>query len=435
MAKLKTQISAKVKLSSTLKGWLPLLQSSLTDLESVISKMSEDNPYINVESNFQTSLEGSLAPTKKIQKEVFSAKNSLSDKIESLSTYELSLYEVLSEQIVPPLFPSPKSQSIAFEIIDNLDEDGYLDTDLDSLVESLKVKEIYTFKEEIERIRLRFSRLTPTGIGAKDALESLIFQLDSSELEGKDYELASKILSNLQAHASYKNHASYAKVMNVIKHFKRPPAIDYKPSDSVIVPDLILMQDKHNIELRLNDAYYPNIFASKTEGIKKEVLKDAFFKSKLKEARDLIDALDMRKATLRKIGLMIIEYQYDFFLGGEIKPMKLKDIADELKHSPSTISRAIQNKFLECNRGIFPIKSFFTTAIDENTSNASIKDFLLELIKNENKKQPLSDVKILSLIEEKFNLKIVRRTITKYRKQLNIEGSSQRKKMYKIACE
>ncbi|MCI5787190.1 MAG: RNA polymerase factor sigma-54, partial [Helicobacter trogontum] len=165
----------------------------------------------------------------------------------------------------------------------------------------------------------------------------------------------------------------------------------------------------------------------------KDAQENPYFKTKLKEARDLVDALDMRKATIRKIGLMIIEYQYDFFMGGEIKPMKLKDLADEFGHSPSTISRAIANKFLECNRGIFPIKSFFTTAVDGDTSNASIKDFLLELIRNEDKKKPLSDIKILELIEKKFELKMVRRTITKYRKQLGILGSSQRKRMYAIS--
>ena len=116
---------------------------------------------------------------------------------------------------------------------------------------------------------------------------------------------------------------------------------------------------------------------------------------------------------------MIVDYQYDFLTGGEMKPMKLKDIAQELGYAPSTISRAISNKYLECKRGIFPIKSFFTTAIEGDVSNASIKDFLSEIIKSENKKKPLSDIKILTMIEEHFGLKIVRRTITKYRKQLN----------------
>lgn len=141
----------------------------------------------------------------------------------------------------------------------------------------------------------------------------------------------------------------------------------------------------------------------------------------------------MRKATILKIAIALRENQYDFFMGGEIRPMKLKDIAQDLGYAPSTISRAIANKYLECDRGIFPIKSFFTAAIDGDTSNASIKDFILNLVKNEDKKKPLSDLKILKIVEEKFDLKMVRRTITKYRQQLQIASSNERKRLYEIS--
>ena len=129
---------------------------------------------------------------------------------------------------------------------------------------------------------------------------------------------------------------------------------------------------------------------------------------------------------------MIVEYQYDFFAGGDIKPLTLKVLADEFGHNPSTISRAIAGKYIACDRGVFAMKDFFTTAIDEDVSNAAIKEFVVELIKNEPKEKPLSDMKILELIQEKFHVKMVRRTIAKYRKQLNIAGSSERKKLYKL---
>ena len=113
-----------------------------------------------------------------------------------------------------------------------------------------------------------------------------------------------------------------------------------------------------------------------------------------------------------------------------MKPMRLKDIADDLGRNPSTISRAIANKFLECSRGLIPIKSFFATALDDEISNKAIKDFILNLIKNENQAKPLSDLRILELIKREFGIEIVRRTITKYRKILNIASSSERKKIY-----
>ena len=129
---------------------------------------------------------------------------------------------------------------------------------------------------------------------------------------------------------------------------------------------------------------------------------------------------------------MIIEYQYDYFFGGDIKPMKLKDIAEDLGRNPSTISRAIQNKFLSSKHGIVPLKNFFAAAASQEVSNAAIKEFLLNLIKNENRAKPLSDEAILAKIEDEFNIKLVRRTITKYRKALNIASSSERKKLYAI---
>jgi RNA polymerase sigma-54 factor len=140
----------------------------------------------------------------------------------------------------------------------------------------------------------------------------------------------------------------------------------------------------------------------------------------------------MRKATLYKVGLMIVEYQYDFFTGGQIMPLTLKTLADEFGHNPSTISRAIANKYIACDRGILAMKEFFTTAIDDDVSNAAIKDYLVGLVKEESHAKPLSDMKLLELIQDKFKVKMVRRTIAKYRKQLNIAGSSERKKLYQL---
>lgn len=431
MAKLRQNVAVKSKLSSTLKSWLPILQSPINELEETLGKISEDNPYIEIQSALTSSLQTKLTPLKAPQRGMHNTKNSMGDKIELLTIYEKGLIETLQEQINPPLFPTQRSQEIALAIIDNLNSEGFFDCDIDELLADLEHVGIQTDIDEIERVRKRFCHLEPGGIGAKDLQESLIFQLDASELDNADYDLALEIIKNLENHIKYKKHKNYEKVMQVIRGFRRVPSLDFHEDSSAVIADIIITQEENSIELSLNDSYYPSMIIEKPHF--KEAQENSYFKTKLKEARDLVDALDMRKATIRKIGLMIIEYQYEFFTGGEIKPMKLKDLADEFGHSPSTISRAIANKFLECNRGIFPIKSFFTTAVDGDTSNASIKDFLLELIRNEDKKKPLSDIKILELIEKKFALKMVRRTITKYRKQLGILGSSERKRMYAIS--
>ncbi len=132
---------------------------------------------------------------------------------------------------------------------------------------------------------------------------------------------------------------------------------------------------------------------------------------------------------------MIVEYQYEFFTGGAIKPMKLDDLAGELDRHHSTISRAISNKYISCARGVFPIKSFFALAVNEDndTSNTEIKHFIADIIKNEDRAKPLSDNKILALVEAKFDIKLGRRTITKYRMALGLSSSSDRKKLYALA--
>ena len=227
---------------------------------------------------------------------------------------------------------------------------------------------------------------------------------------------------------NYSDKEHFVEVMHVVSTFTNPPAIEYQEESAQIVPDLmIFFNDEDSIEIKLNDAYYPTIKIDSNYAVKHE-----FITQKIKEAKSLVDALDMRRATLYKVGLMIVEYQYEFFVGGQIMPLTLKTLADEFGHNPSTISRAIANKYIACDRGVFAMKEFFTTAIDEDVSNAAIKEFLVGLVKQETREKPLSDMKLLDLIQDKFKVKMVRRTIAKYRKQLNIAGSSERKKLYHL---
>ncbi|MBX7490651.1 RNA polymerase factor sigma-54 [Helicobacter turcicus] len=439
--KLRTQTSAtlKAKLSSTLKSWLPILQSGMGELEETLNSFGVENPYFEVKSGIANSLSAeSAAHKKRHQERIRGAKggNVEGDGIEQFCIQEESLEEVLLRQIEPPLFPTKNSQEIAKKIIESLDDEGYFDGDCETIA-NVCSKELETniSATEVERIRLRFSYLEPPGIGALNVIESFRFQLDNLDVPSDVYGLCLEILEDLEGHTKFKKNPLYPKAMRAIQSFKNPPALDFFQKEVAVIPDILVLEDKDDIQVQINDKYYPSILIQKQEKNEKNSVKDAFIKTKIKEARDLVDALEMRKATLCKIGLMIVNYQYEFFKGGEIKPMTLKDLAEDLDHSPSTISRAISNKYLECGRGIFPLKNFFATAIDEETSNTAIKDFVAELIRNENKQKPLSDSKILKLATEKFKVTMVRRTIAKYRAQLNIASSSDRKKLYKIQVE
>ena len=414
MLRQKQTLAPKIKLNQTLRSWLPILQSGLDELKETLEPFIKENPFATIEHK---NLEKSEKKRNFFEQV---SKNSVSESIEALSIYKESLYEKLVSQINPPLFPTQKSQDIAYKIIECLDDEGYFSYD----------DEIFAgFNEnEVERVRARFAYLEPCGVGAKDVKESFLFQLGEAEASDEIIECAKKIILNFENIEKLRKLKFYDDALKIIKKFKNPPAIEYLEEASQTVPDIFVLSTSSGISVQINDDYYPEISID-TEGLDE---KEAFVSSRIKEASELIDALEMRKATLYKIGLMIVEYQYDYFLGGDIKPMKLKDLADELGRNPSTISRAIANKYLSSSRGTVALKNFFATGFDEETSNAAIKEFLLELIKNEDHKKPLSDLKIQELIQAKFNIQIVRRTITKYRKILNIGSSSQRKKIYQI---
>ncbi|QOY53647.1 RNA polymerase factor sigma-54 [Candidatus Sulfurimonas marisnigri] len=410
-------VENKHKLSNTLRNWLPILHSSLSDLGEAMSPFIDANPVVEVKSGYEENFE------KKIPRKIISGQvsNSRTEQIEALTIQKRSLYDVLDEQLEAPLFPTPISQSIASFVVANLDENGYYEGDSEAFC---KIKNIDI--SEFEKVRLRFSHVEPIGVAAKDLAESFVFQLESSDISEEAYPLCVEVINNMEDIHSYSRKEHFSEVMRVLGTFKNPPAIEYQEDSAQIIPDLmIFFNDDEAIEVKLNDAYYPTILIDTSYAVEHE-----FISQKIKEAKSLVDALDMRKATLYKVGLMIVEYQYEFFTGGAIMPLTLKTLADEFGHNPSTISRAIANKYIACNRGVFAMKEFFTTAIDEDVSNAAIKEFLVTIVKRENHNKPLSDMKLLDMIQEKFKVTMVRRTIAKYRKQLNIAGSSERKKLY-----
>jgi len=412
-------VETKHKLSNTLRNWLPILHSSLSDLGEAMEPFIESNPLVEVKSGFEEQYE------KKIPKKIISraVSNSRTEQIEALTIQNRSLHDVLDEQLGAPLFPTPVSEAIAMHVVANLDENGYYEGDSEAFCKDEDIS-----LDEFEKIRLRFAHVEPVGIGAIDLSESFMFQLDSSDISDDAYPLACAVIKDLQNIYSFSDEDNFSEVMRVLGTFKNPPSIEYQEESQQVVPDLMIYFDENeNIEVKLNDSYYPTISIDTEYGVEHE-----FVSQKIKEAKSLVDALDMRKATLYKVGLMIVEYQYEFFTGGQIMPLTLKTLADEFGHNPSTISRAIANKYIACDRGILAMKEFFTTAIDEDVSNAAIKEYLVGLVKEESHTKPLSDMKLLEMIQEKFKVKMVRRTIAKYRKQLNIAGSSERKKLYQL---
>ncbi|MFA7092109.1 MAG: RNA polymerase factor sigma-54 [Arcobacteraceae bacterium] len=408
---LSTSQAQKQNLNLSLKLWLPMLQSSLQDLEKHLKDVSYENPFLELKKPKEFYSNYSLSGTN-------------GEFIEAMATYDVSLNDKISEQICAPIFPTPNSQKVAFEILCDINEEGYFEGDIEQIAITCNV-----FKEYVESIRQRFSQLEPSGVGALDLKESFLFQLDSLDMKIDDelYTFLKKIIKDIAHIDKYAAHHRFDAAKDIIKYFNNPPAIDYLNTNIQVIPDFFV-EVGEDIDIKINHAYYPDIKVKDAFSTKNENIKE-----KIKEAKDLVNLLSLRKSTLYKIILIIVEKQISFFVGGELKPFSMQEIAAELGFAESTISRAVANKYIECNLGIYPLKFFFTNAVDnKDLSSSEIKSYIKSLVEYENKEEPLTDQDILESIEEKFNLKMVRRTITKYRKMLDVPSSKERKKLYKV---
>jgi RNA polymerase sigma-54 factor len=403
----------------SMQTWLPLLQCSLNDLEKHLQVISNENPCIELKSGFEESntQAGGSTAYGAFQNYV---SNASSDQIEWLSISSTSLYEKLDEQIVAPLFPTPISQKIARQIIFYINDEGYFEGSVEEIA-----RQCETDSHTVERVRQRFAHLEPAGIGACDYKESFLFQLNDYELDDELSILLSAMILQFDKMEKFIKNPRFGDAKHVLQHLKNPPALEYMEPEVQIVPDLFVDFVGSELNIRINHAFYPDLQVNMIDKY------DNFAKQKFKEARELVKLLDLRKATLYNVALVLIEKQYSFFMGGELKPLRLQDVADELGFNESTISRAISDKYMQTERGLYPFKDFFSNSIGE-VSTSEIKHFLKRLVLSENKEDPFSDKTLHEMIEERFGVTMVRRLIAKYRQELDIPSYKERLFLYKL---
>ena len=437
MIKNQTGLKNKLVLSATLRSFLPILESPINELDIYLKKFSDHNPCIEIKSGQEVAFAEETPQENKENQEsnhyyykgYDDRYHSTSDAVESLTMYEKTLYEKLQEQITHQLFPTENSRKIAQEIICNLDERGFFEGDLDQIAKACNSDAV-----TVDNIRKRFAHLEPSGVAANNLEESFEFQLEEFEMSDEVYSLLLEMIRDMQNIHKFKKNSNFKAALSIFKKLKNPPAVEYSQNSIDAIPDLLVKDEGGSPKIVLNESFYPDIdIADKPSEDMPEEYKN-YYKTKLKEAKDLVGAINMRKSTLYCIGLTIIDLQDDFFFsGGKIKPMKLEDIAKEINRNSSTISRAIKNKYISTKYGIIPMKNFFSIAVSDDTSSKAIKDFIRKCIKEEDRKKPLSDEKLLKLIKDNFkNVELVRRTITKYREQLNIPTSGARKRSYTL---
>ncbi len=405
------QTKQKQTLQLSLRLWLPLLQAPIQDIETIFKEHSFDNPFLEYKSSFESNYSSMSSGTS----------DGNSSFIENVGQYKESLYDFVSNQLEAPLFPTPNSQKIAQEILTYIDSDGYFEDNIVKIA-----RKFNTTEEFVESVRHRFAYLEPAGIGSLNLTESFLFQLSQIPVDEELNLFMQKVILNLKNIDKYHKHHRFEEATEIIKKFKSPPAVDFQEDSGYIIPDFFV-EVGDDISVKINQSYYPDIVITDPFKSKNEELKN-----KLKEARDLVNLLELRKSTLYKLVLLIVEKQMGFFIGSELKPMTMAQVAEDIGFEESTISRAVSNKYIKCDRGIFSLKSFFTNAVSKNLSSSEIKNYIQNLIENEDHDEPLTDQDLVDKVMQRYNMKMVRRTITKYRKLLDVPSSKERKKIYKV---
>ena len=372
----------------------------------------------------------------------------------------ISFHQFLDNQ-VKNLMIKDVDKPIADFIIGSIDESGYVRRDIDDLIDDLAFSQnLIVEKQKIESILKKIQGFDPPGVAARSLQECLMLQLNRKDKGKESVFNASKIIESEFELFSSKKYKKLIEKLN-ISDLQLKEAIDEisklnpKPGGSIsseiqnntITPDFILTIEDGNLvveinkrnapELKLSNSYKEMLAGYKNDPNKNKSQNDAiqFIKQKLDSAKWFIDAIAQREQTLLLTINAIMDFQKDFFLTGEeklLKPMILKDIAEKVDMDISTISRVANSKYIDTPYGIKLLKSYFSEGMKniegEDISTIEIKKILKEIISNENKNKPLADLELSKrLVEEGY--KVARRTIAKYREQMDIPVARLRKEL------
>ncbi len=387
-------------------------------------------------------------------------------------TVQTSFAEHLTEQL-SSLDLDDTERIIAEQIIGSIDSDGYLRRDIHAMVNDLAFSyNIDVTPEQIEKVLKQIQQFDPLGVAARNLQECLTIQLEHLHREAsrldkenkENIELAIKII-NKYFDAFTKKHYDklgkglgistdrLKKVINIITSLNPKPASGYNPGTSAqnyIVPDFFIENKDGKLELTVNSInapdlrvsdYYKEVLTSylnnkkKNKPSKKQKETINFIKSKIDSAKWFIDAIKQRYNTMLNVMYSIMQLQSDYFLTGDpakLRPMILKDIADMTGLDISTVSRVANSKYVQTEFGTKLLKEFFSESMQtesgDQVSTHQVKNALKEIIAKEDKKKPLSDEKLMSMLKN-MGYNIARRTVAKYREQLGIPVARMRKKL------
>lgn len=436
---------------------IKLLQMSTYDLREYIEKEFSENPVL--EAQYEDTKEVSKEQDRLEYKELVKYLESDNYGSQSYGEYDeegispftfISKPESLTDYLEGQILELPIDEymrSVCSYMVECLDQKGYLDIKKEELMWELDCSE-----ETFNRALIVIQNLEPAGIGARDLKECLEIQL---ERKGENDPIVKEIIDNHLDDLADNKYQVIAKDLDItpkkaqdygdlIKTLEPKPSRGFYTGDEVgfIIPDAEIRKIDGEFLILMKDGVLPMLSVNP---LYKDILKDStndkeateYVKEKIDKAMFLIKSIEQRKSTLHKVLQKILEKQKDYFEKGEkyLKPMTLKEIAEKLEMHESTISRAIRDKYILTSMGTIKIKALFVNSIsnkeksdgEEDVTVINIKKVLEEVIKEEDKRKPLSDQAISEILKEK-GMAISRRTVAKYREELGIKSSSKRKR-------
>ncbi|MCG3792373.1 RNA polymerase factor sigma-54 [Bacillus toyonensis] len=430
-ASLLQEQSLRLAMTQELRQAITMLQYNVQELSEFLYEQSLENPLIEL-GGFEREKKKSSNKSKSTSKQV-------DNQMEIYSVDSMTIQQHLLNQIQYYKIEEEERKVASF-IIMNMDGNGYLQETNEELADLLSAP-LHVVDRSVEIVQ----SLEPAGVGARNIQECLILQL--KRLQRRDG-LAEDIV---EEHFAYFVKKDWRKLVHVLKcsneelqsavncitSLQPKPGLTYSSDKPLyIVPDMAVKKEGDRLVLQMNERNMPRIeihseYSALLNNSESEVA--SYVSEKYQHVQWIMRSLKQRKQTLLQVMTIIMEKQRDFFWEGPayLKPLALKEVAEELSVHESTISRATRNKYVQTPHGLFEMKSFFSNAVstteDEAVSTKRVKQFIQTLVEAENKKKPLSDQKISKLLEEEHEIVISRRTVAKYREQMHIPASSLRK--------
>lgn len=437
---------------------MEILQMSLIDLQQLVKQELSSNPTLELmqpQADAQIEVESGTIDAEKFDAEMEnlgddwqSDKSTVtSSDVDDKYQYMMdtlsegpTLHEQLHEQLIM-VDLSPHEKSIAELLIGNIDDDGYLQLDVDELF-SHKNFPVDIFEKVLQVIQ----SFEPPGIGARNLGECLLLQLERmNEKDNEIYEIVHKHL-DLLGRNKLEEIASIMDIPieRVVQCAEKIGRLDPKPGLNlvtdeieIVTPEVYIDEFEGTLRVRSNTKPYPKLFLNPRylELLKAKDTPDdtkVYIREKLSKSRLMIQSIDQRLSMIERIANEIIQYQKEYFKDGVLglKPLNMKKIASVLDVHETTISRAVSGKYMQTPRGLIEMKYFFKPGVKtisgELISNEHAKAILADIIASEDKKKPYSDSKLVLLLKEK-NISISRRTVAKYRDQLKILSSHLRR--------